>query len=72
MHTGEDPWDEPSVASCDDKGDNSPGPPEEDVDMGGTELPASAETKVASELLRYDEMGTVLPETGEGGCALPV
>jgi len=71
MRAGEDPWDEPLM------------PPatlrrtillisEEDVDKGGTVLPASADTKVESDWLTYETMGTVLPETSEAGCALPV
>jgi len=71
MCAGKDLWDELTAASCNNKGDNSPDLPEEDVDKGGTVLPASAETKVASELLKNDTIETALPETGEGGCALP-
>jgi len=55
MRAGEDPWDEPSNASCDTEEDDSPDPPEEDVDKGGTVLPASADTKVESELLHMKQ-----------------
>jgi len=71
MCAGEDPWDKPSGPSCNDKEDDSPDPPEEDNDKGGTVLPASAETNIELELVTYETMGTALPETGKEGCALP-
>jgi len=52
MCTGEDPWDKPSAASVMSRRMILLILPEEGMDKGGTELPASAETKVALELLK--------------------
>ena len=71
MCAGEDPWVTLSDFSYDNKAEDSLDPPEEDEDKGGTVLPVSAETKVESELSTSETIGTVLPETGKEGCALP-